>query len=145
MRTWIKITLSLLVLGFITGIVVAYFLYNKPHPNYEKMDAAYTIAAADLYKDCTANKNQAGTKYNGKVVAVTGKLSKVEVKDSLTTCDFVFEQGMFGDQGVRCTMLPDNSDLAKKLQPDGEVRLKGYCTGFNETDVILEKCSIIKQ
>ena len=144
MRTWIKITLSLLVLGFITGIVVAYFLYNKPHPNYEKMDAAYTIAAADLYKDCTANKNQAGTKYNGKVVAVTGKLSKVEVKDSLTTCVFVFEQGMFGDQGVRCTMLPAFREEAGKFQPGADLKLKGYCTGFNDTDVILDKCSIVK-
>jgi len=144
MKTWIKIVLSLLVLGFITGILVAYFLYNKPHPDYEKMDAAFTLAAADLYKAFTANKNEAGTKYNGKVIATTGKLSKVEVKDSLTICVFVFEQGMFGDQGVRCTMLPGYRERAGKMQPGTEVCIKGYCTGFNDTDAILEKCSIVK-
>jgi len=144
MRTWIKIALSLLALGFITGGLVAYFLYNKPHPDFEKMDAAYTLAAADLYKAFTANKNDAGTKYNGKVIEATGKLSKVEIKDSLTICVFVFEQGMFGDQGVRCTMLAKYREEAGKLQPGTDLKLKGYCTGFNDTDVIFEKCSIIK-
>ena len=145
MKTWIKIILGLFVLGIIAAVLVYFFVYNKPHPNYEKMDAAYTLTATDLYQSYTTNKTSAGTKYNGKVVALSGRLSKVEVTDSLTTCVFVFNKGMFGDEGVRCTMLPDNSDLAKKLQPDGEVRLKGYCTGFNDTDVILEKCSIVKQ
>ncbi|MEI6062947.1 MAG: hypothetical protein WCR72_19745 [Bacteroidota bacterium] len=144
MKNWLKIALALLALGFITGAVVAYFLYNKPHPDYEKIDAAYTLAAADLYKEFTADKNKAGTKYNGKVVAVTGKLSKVEVKDSLTTCVFVFEQGMFGDQGVRCTMLPAFREKAGKLQPGADLKLKGYCTGFNDTDIILDKSSIVK-
>ena len=145
MKTWIKIVLGLFIVGIIAAVLGYFFVYNKPHPNYEKMDAAYTVTAADLYKSYTTNKSAAGTKYNGKVVALSGRLSKVEVTDSLTTCVFVFNKGMFGDEGVRCTMLPDNSDLAKKLQPDGEVRLKGYCTGFNDTDVILEKCSIVKQ
>ncbi len=144
MKNWVKIALSLLALGFITGIVVAYFLYNKPHPDYEKIDAAYTLAAADLYKEFTADKNKAGAKYNGKVVAVTGKLTKVEVKDSLTTCVFVFEQGMFGDQGVRCTMLTAYRAEAGKLQPGADLKLKGYCTGFNDTDIILDKSSIVK-
>jgi len=145
MKTWIKIILGLFVVGIIAAVLVYFFVYNKPHPNYERMTAAYTVTAADLYKSYTTNKTSAGAKYNGKVIALSGRLSKVEVTDSLTTCVFVFNKGMFGDEGVRCTMLPDNSDLAKKLQPDGEVSLKGYCTGFNDTDVILEKCSIVKR
>jgi len=145
MKTWIKIILGLFVVGIIAAVLVYFFVYNKPHPNYERMPAAYTVTAADLYKSYTTNKTSVGAKYNGKVIALSGRLSKVEVTDSLTTCVFVFNKGMFGDEGVRCTMLPDNSDLAKKLQPDGEVSLKGYCTGFNDTDVILEKCSIVKR
>jgi hypothetical protein len=58
---------------------------------------------------------------------------------------FVFEQGDFGDEGIRCTMLPKYNFEAGKLQPDVEIKVKGYCTGYNETDVILEKCSIINQ
>ena len=74
-----------------------------------------------------------------------GKLSKIEASDSLVTAVFVFGQGDFGDEGIRCSMLPKYSFEAGKLQPDGEIKVKGYCTGYNETDVILEKCSIINQ
>jgi hypothetical protein len=143
MKNWIKVISILMVLGAIAAFLVFHFMYNKPHPDYEKMDAAYTTAAADLYKSFTLNKTEAGSKYNGKVVAVTGRITKVEAKDSLTTCVFVFENGMFGDQGVRCTMLSKYGLEARKIQPGSDVRLKGYCTGFNDTDVILDKCSMI--
>jgi hypothetical protein len=49
---------------------------------------------------------------------------------------------MFGDEGIRCAMLPNHAqNIASFIGSD--VRLKGYCTGFNETDVIMEKCSIV--
>jgi len=145
MKSWIRIISILVLIGAIAAVLVFHFLYNKPHPNYEKMGAAYTIPASDLYKSFTVNKKEAGTKYNGRVIAVTGRITKVETNDSLTTCVFVFEKGMFGDQGVRCTMISKYGGEAKKIQPGSEVRLKGYCTGFNDTDVILDKCSIINQ
>ncbi len=144
MKSWVKIILALLVIGLIGGLLVFHFLYNKPHPDFEKMDADYTLAAADLYKSFTTDKTTAGTKYNGKVIAIKGKLSKVETTDSLTVCVLVFNQGMFGDEGLRCTMLQKYAGHAGKLTAGQEISLKGYCTGFNDTDVILDKCSIVK-
>jgi len=145
MKTWVKVILGIAVVGIVAGFLVFHFLYNKPHPNYETMEPAWSLTAGDLYKAFTANKADAEKKYNGKMIAVTGKISKVESTDSLTVCIFVFNQGMFGDEGVRCTMLPDNREKAKSFKPDGEVKLKGFCTGYNDTDVILEKCSILNQ
>ncbi len=144
MATWLKIVFSLFITGIIAAVLVYVFIYNKPHPDYEKLDAAYTLAAADLYNAFTLNKTVSGNTYNGKVIALTGKLSKVEATDSIMVCVFVFNKGMFGDEGVRCTMLPKYREQARKLQPGSDVKLKGYCTGFNDTDLILEKCSIIK-
>jgi len=106
MRTWITILIVLFILGLIAAVMVYHFVINKPHPDYEKMDAAYTITAVDLYKAYTSNKTAAGSKYNGKVIAFTGKLSKVETADSFIICVFAFSKGMFGDEGLRCTMLP---------------------------------------
>ncbi|MEI7982220.1 MAG: hypothetical protein WCI71_11250 [Bacteroidota bacterium] len=145
MKTWVKIVSGLVTVGIIAAFLVYFFIYNKPHPDYETMDATFTVTAGDLYKAFTADKTLAGNKYNGKVIEVSGRLSKVEVSDSLTTCVFVFSQGVFGDEGLRCTMLKKFSGEARKFQPDGEVKLKGYCTGFNDTDVILDKCSILNQ
>jgi hypothetical protein len=56
---------------------------------------------------------------------------------------FVFDEGMFGAEGVRATFLPKYNEKVKNLILGASVTIKGYCTGYNETDVILEKASII--
>ena len=145
MKIWVKIVIGLFFTGVIAAVLVYFIVYNKPHPNYETMAAVYTVTAADMYHAFTTNKQEATNKYTGKVIAVSGKLSNVEVVDSLTICVFVLNKGVFGDEGLRCTMLPSFREQAKNFQPDGEVKLKGYCTGFNDTDVIMEKCSIVHQ
>jgi hypothetical protein len=145
MKTWVKILLGVIVIGMI-GLFLAYkFFYNKQHPDYENLEPAVTTTAVDIYQAFKTNKDAASARYNGKIIALTGSLSKMESADSLVTAVFVFTQGDFGDEGVRCTMLKKFNDAAGKLQPDGEVKIKGFCTGYNETDVILEKCSIINQ
>ena len=145
MKTWIKILLGLIVVGLIALFLVYKFVYNKQHPDYENIEPAFTVNAQDFYNAYKTNNEAASAKYNGKMIAINGKLSKVETADSLVTAVFVFNQGAFGDEGIRCTMLKKFNTAAEKLQPDGEVKIKGYCTGFNETDVVLEKCSIINQ
>jgi hypothetical protein len=145
MKTWVKIILGLVAVGIVSALLVYKYVYNKKHPDYERIEAAYTINAHDLFYAFKNSKEAATRQYNGQVLEITGKLSKVEAADTLVTAVFAFEQGMFGDEGIRCTMLKKYNDAAMKLQPDGEVRFKGYCTGYNDTDVIIEKCSIITQ
>jgi hypothetical protein len=67
----------------------------------------------------------------------------VETPDSLTIVVFALGEGMFGDEGIRLTMLDNHSQAAIALLKDASATLKGYCTGYNGTDVILEKCSIV--
>lgn len=145
MKIWMKIFTVLLVVGIIAAFLIYKLIYNKPHPDYERTDADYALTVTSMYQEFIDNKADAGKKYNGKVIAISGKLSKVETTDSLTICVFVLNQGLYGDEGVRCTMSKNFSEQAKKFQPDGEVKLKGLCTGFNDTDVILDKCSIVQQ
>ena len=145
MKNWVKVLLGLFIVGLIAAFLVFKFVYNKQHPDYEKMEPAFSLSTQELYTAFTGNKTVASAKYNGMVVALNGKLSKVEVVDTMVTAVFVFKQGMFGDEGIRCTMLKKFNDAAKKLQPDGDVKIKGYCTGFNDTDIIFEKCSIVNQ
>ncbi len=145
MKTWLKIVIGLIVVGIIAIFLIYKFVYNKQHPDFENLEANYTTTAQVLYQAYKTNNDIASAKYDGKIIAVTGNLSKIETADSLVIAVFVFTQGDFGDEGIRCTMLQKFNNDAGKLQPDGEVKIKGYCTGFNETDVILEKCSIINQ
>jgi len=143
MKTWIKIAIGLLFAGIIGAAFIYYFIYNKQHPDYEHEKAVYTLSANSLYHSFRDNGEAATKLYTGKVIEINGKLAKTEPADSIVVAVFVFNQGMFGDEGIRCTMLPKFNDATLGLSPDSEVSIKGYCTGYNDTDVILEKCSII--
>ncbi len=140
-----KAAIAVVVLGIIGAFLVYHFVYNKQHPDYETEAADFKLEARALYDAFKTGRDAAATKYNGKVLELTGVPGKIESTDSLVIVVFVFNQGDFGDEGVRCTMMPKYNLEAGRLQPDGEVRIKGYCTGFNDSDVILEQCSIISQ
>lgn len=136
------ILLIILAVGIATGVIVYRFVYNKSHPDYQKELAVYTLEAKEVFNEFRTNPDEANEKYTGTMIQVHGQLEKVEKTDSLTVAIFVLDQGMFGDEGVRCTLLPafgnkiSQTDLPKKMQ------IKGLCTGYNDTDVVMEHCSI---
>jgi hypothetical protein len=142
MKTWMKITMILLALGFIGAGLGYKFVYNKPHINYEKASVDFSLAGSELFSQFKSSTHQASERYTGKVLEISGKLNSVETPDSLTIAVFTLDEGMFGDEGIRCTMLPNHSGSISQFI-GRDVKLKGYCTGYNETDVIMEKCSII--
>jgi len=143
MKTWMKVIAGFAVVGIIAAVLIFKFVVNKPHPDYEKMSPDYTMHAQDLYNAFKNKKDASSKLYNGKVVQIDGTLARVEAKDSLVIVVFSFTQGMFGDEGIRCTMIKKLSGEAKSLVPSGSVKIKGYCTGYNDTDVILEQCSVV--
>jgi hypothetical protein len=144
MKLWIKILIGLVIIGIIGALLIYFFVINKPHTDYEKAKADFSFPAKELFDLYKTNKTDAEKKYNGKVLQLTGSVSKIDQTDSLTIIVFVFGEGMFGDEGIRCTMLPKFTEMSSSLQPGSNTVVKGYCTGYNDTDVILEKCSICK-
>jgi hypothetical protein len=67
-----------------------------------------------------------------------------ETSDELVILVFAFGDGMFGPEGVRCTMLPEFNEKAKSLNEGDFIKLKGLCTGYTGVDVIMDKCSIVE-
>lgn len=133
----------LLVLGGAAGVYVWKYVYNKPHPDYAAMPADFVLEAEALFGEFAAGSSAAETRYNGKVVEINGTVSGLETADSLKVAVFVFRQGDFGDEGIRCAMDVRAAESALPLTPGQRVRIKGYLTGYNGTDVILEKCSVV--
>jgi hypothetical protein len=144
MKTPIKIILIIVALGFIGMILGYFFYYNKSHPDFENLKPDHKLSASELYQSFKEKEDESGKKYNGKIIEINGAFTKVESKDSLVIVVFVFNQGMFGDEGIRCTMLRKFNNEALNLQQGQACSLKGYCTGYNDPDVILEQCSILK-
>ena len=144
MKTWIKIVIGLVVIGIIAAMVVWNYV-NKEHPDYAKAEAELTIKPKRLYTDYTKNLDLANEKYSGKIILLDGNISKVEMADSLVILTYVYNEGDFGDEGIRVTMLNEFNQEAIHLSRAKPLNIKGLCTGFNGTDVIFEKGSIIKK
>ncbi len=144
MKKWMKISLAIVAVAIISSLAVYKFYINKPHKDIEHATPDFTLNSMKLYKEYTANKKHSDSLYNGKVIELSGKVDKIEVTDSMVIAVFVFSKGDFGDEGIRCTMLPKFNEDAKKIMPGTTVNVKGACSGFNDSDVILEKCSLIK-
>lgn len=143
-KKWMLIIGSMAILGIIAAILVYCFVYNKQQPDYAVADPDYTLSGTVLFEEFKADPIAAGEKYNGKVLALQGILNSVEITDSLTIAVFAIEEGMFGDEGIRFAFIPKYADEISSTPPQTQVTIKGFCTGFNDTDVIMEHCSLVK-
>lgn len=137
-----KVLAGLAFAGILAALYTWFFIYNKPHPDYENLEAEYQFPSEKLYAEYRENTAVTNSKYTGKMISINGKLDYVENTAHQTILVFVFEQGMFGDEGIRCSLLENYKITASDLEPGTEVRVKGMCTGYNETDVIIEKCTV---
>jgi len=129
------------------SLVVGYFyffVFNKEHPDFENLKPEYVLEAAELYKQFTSDPKKAQLMYGGKMIQVKGNINTIEKLDSLTIAVYVFNEGMFGNEGVRCTFLNEEAAMIQDINDVQNASIKGFCSGFNDTDVILEKCSVIK-
>jgi len=135
-----KTALLIFILIIAAGLYVWFFVYNKPHTDYDQRKPEYKITAEKLFNDFTANSN---VDYTGKVVQISGTAQKIEDADTLITVIFIFNEGMFGPEGIRCSFIPKYNDQLRKIVFPSPLTLKGFCPGYNQTDVILEHCSLI--
>ena len=139
------IAAALIIIGAAAAWYAYEFIYNKPHPDYETVEPALEVRAKRLFTDYTANPEEADKKFLDKVIEIEGVIYGVETVDSLVIVTFVYKTGDFGDEGIRVTMLPEYHEEAKTLSTVKPVKLKGHCTGYNGTDVIIESGSIVEE
>ncbi len=145
MKTWIKILIALFLLGLVAGALMYVFVYNKPHRDIAAAKPDFYLTAAELFDAFRSDETTAGAKYNGKVLQIEGVVDDKEILDNMVILIFVFDDGIFGHEGVRCTMLPDWGERAMEFQVGDFVTIKGLCTGYTGVDVILEKCSVVME
>jgi hypothetical protein len=143
-KKWLYLLGILAVIGVIAAVLVYFFVYNKPHKDYSKAKPEVEIEAVALFESFRNDAQAASAEYNGKVVAISGEITGVEQTDGLTILVMALDEGMFGSEGIRCTMIPELASAAVATPPGSKVRVKGLLTGYNETDVILEHCSLVE-
>jgi len=145
MKNWLKILIALAIVGIIAALLVYKFYINKPHADIEHATPAYTMTATELWKQYNDNLKLSDSLYTGKVIELSGNLSRADRSDSLIFAVFVMEQDTsFGDKSIRCEMLPNYRDAATSVAAGSPVKIKGFCNGFDQTDVKFSKCSVVK-
>jgi hypothetical protein len=143
MNKRIKILLVLAGLGVLCIALLYVFYYNKPHPNYEKKAPDYFLSAQELFTAYRDNQDDAQAKFNGTMVAVEGELTTVDLIGENLIAYFVLDEGFFGNEGIRITMLPGQENLLKGIELSSLVTIKGYVSGYDETDVKLLHGSLL--
>jgi hypothetical protein len=144
MNKWIKILLIMTIMGTVGAVLGYVFVYNKAHPDFENKTADYTITAEELFESYRSDKASADLMFTGKVVEVSGILSETDVLDELTIAVFVIDEGIFGKEGIRISMLENHKERLKKAPSGSVIIIKGFVTGYNETDVVMEHGSVIR-
>lgn len=136
---------SLMALGIIIILAIAYFfifVYFKPHVDYLKTEHEIEVSGQQLYNDFVSDHMQAARKYSGKVLLVNGIIDDLELVDDMQIAVMIFDDGFFGPEGVRFSLLEGQ---AAKIVPGTNMYLKGFCTGYTGSDVIIEHASVVQE
>lgn len=145
MKKLLIILLILAITGLIVAALVFKFYLNKPHNDIEKAAPDYSITATEIWKQYTSDYRTADSLYTGKVIELSGTLNRTDKSDSITYAVFVMEvDSLFGDKSVRCEMLQKYNDEIIAFATGKTLKIKGFCTGFDGTDIKFNKCSIVK-
>lgn len=143
MKKFFKIVIILLILGIIGASYGWFFIYNKPHTDYSKVEPFANLKAEDCYNEF-ANGTEESKKLLGQVIQISGEAKTFEKLDSLAILVFVFsEDDMFGSEGIRCSLSPSAIEEASNIALPANITVKGYCTGYNGSDLIIEQCILI--
>jgi hypothetical protein len=145
MKNILKIGIILAVIGIIAALLVWKFYINKPHEDIDNASPAYTMTTEDIWKQYSENNKTADSLYTGKVIELSGVLSRVDKNDTIVSVVFVMAaDSMFGDKTISCQMYQKHNVEATTLAAGVPVKIKGFCTGYNDPDIKFNKCSIVK-
>ena len=97
-----------------------------------------SLSADELFNAFDADEATALSKYEGKVIAVTGEVVNITSDSSSFSVTLGAENALAG--GVNCSF----HDKTKGISTGDQVTIKGRCQGFL-LDVVLNNSSLVKK
>jgi hypothetical protein len=140
----IKFGIWVVVVGFLAGISVAVYMFNKPKRDIAKTKPEYSLTAAQLMTEFTQNEQAANAKYlsaaSGKVIQVSGVIGEIDQKGDSTLNILLKIPSNSGT--VNCSMEKNEIPGATSLKVGDKVAIKGECTGYLDitNEVSMVKC-----
>lgn len=125
--------LSTVIIGLI-GASVGYYQFSKQVPGLENTPADFVLTANELFDAFDQNETSAMKRYEGKVIAVIGKVSRINSTDSTSNITLAAENAMVG--GINCSF----NEPVLDVDNGDSLTVKGRCQGFL-MDVVLNNCT----
>lgn len=131
------ILFGLLAVALIGGSI-GYYMFNKKVPTLENSTPDFVVSANDIFNEFESDEVKALSKYENKIIEVTGKVLSVKNNEFDSNITLEAEDAMIG--GVNCSF---KFKQEKEIKKGSTVTIKGQCQGFL-MDVILNNCQLIK-
>ena len=123
MQKWIRIVLLIVGIAIITGGIIAYRIFTKPHRDVSA-EKGLELSAQSLYDAFRTDEAAANTKYLDKAIALTGEVAEVTTnQEGNTVVNFKTNDPLFM---INCTFKTKPGELA----PGQTITFKGICTGY---------------
>src|SRR5690606_29934618 len=136
---WKGILVALLILAALSA-GIAYYMWNKPHTDYENVEADYSLTANQLFDELDAEET-AKAKYQDKIVEISGEVEGIEQSvDSAYIILLRADNALMGGVNAKLASSYNSSTAVSNLKEGEMLTLKCRFQGF-EKDLITEvKC-----
>lgn len=138
MKKWIRIVLIVGLVCVITGGIVVYRIYNKPHRDVNK-EQGVQLTAQKLYDAFRTNETEANKLYLDKAIEMTGEVAEVTAnQDGNTVVNFKTSDPLFV---INCTFKTSPG----QLKAGDTITFKGICTGYiPDANVVINEGVLVK-
>ena len=138
MRNWVKIVLIIGLAIVVTGGIIAYKIFNKPHRDVTT-EQGVQLSAQKLYDAFRTNEAEANKLYLDKAIEMTGEVSEVTTnQDGNTVVNFKTSDPLFV---INCTFKTNPGEL----KPGQTITFKGICTGYiPDANVVINEGVLVK-
>lgn len=138
MKKWMKILLSMAGIGLVAGLLLLYWIFNKPHRDVTK-EKGITLTAQQLYDAFKNNETQANSLYLDKAIELNGTVADIITNQSgLKVVNFSTNDPLVM---INCTFKTDPGNL----KVGDTITFKGICTGYiPDANVVINEGVLIK-
>ena len=138
MKKWMKILLSIAGIGLVAGLILLYWIFNKPHRDVAK-EKGIELTAQQLYDAFKANETQANSLYLDKAIQLSGTVADISTNQAgQKVVNFSTNDPLVM---INCTFKTDPGNL----QAGDTITFKGICTGYiPDANVVINEGVLIK-
>jgi hypothetical protein len=138
MKRWIRTGLIIGAVCVITGSIVVYRIYTKPHRDVSK-EQGVQLTAQKLFDAFRTNEAEANKLYLDKAIEMTGEVAEITAnQDGNTVINFKTNDPLFV---INCTF----KTAPGKLKIGETITFKGICTGYiPDANVVINEGVLVK-